>query len=88
MYLIANQSLRRNYRPWYDDGFGRLDIAWNFIYYYPINYNSVQLTNIISFDLANPNNKKKIVSLCGETSSIMYMSDRNIYLTNTKYENS
>lgn len=45
------------------------------------------MTNIIAFNLGNPtSSEKKIVSICGESSEIMYMAERSIYLTSTNYD--
>jgi uncharacterized secreted protein with C-terminal beta-propeller domain len=86
--LITNQSFSNKVRPWYDFGWGNVDLAFNAIFRYPIVYVRPQLTNIVSFNLRRPlANDRKIVSVCGESSSIMYMSERSIYLTSTNYAN-
>ena len=88
VYLITSQSIVRNVRPWFDFGFGTSQLAFNSIYRYPIVYIRPQLTNIVSFDLGNPTkNERRVVSICGESSNIMYMSSRSIYLTTKSYRN-
>jgi hypothetical protein len=66
VYLITNQSIYRNVRPWYDFGLGTSHLPFNLIYRYPITYIRPQLTNIVSFNLRNPlNSERKVVSVCG-----------------------
>lgn len=88
VYLVANQYLYSRVIPWYDFGVGQKFIPWNNIFYYPGKYNSPQLTNILSFNLGSPSNAdRKVVSICGETSNLMYMSEKSIYLTSSTYTN-
>ena len=88
VYLITNQSLNTKPRPWFDFGFGTSQLAFSSIFRYPIAYIQPRLTNIISFNLRRPiGNDKSVVSICGETSSVMFMSERSIYLTSTSYAN-
>lgn len=88
VYLVANQYFYNRMTPWFDFGVGQAKIPWNNIFYYPGKYNSPQLTNILSFNLGSPTSTdRKVVSICGETSSIMYMSEKSIYLTSSTYTN-
>ena len=88
MYLVTKYSF--NYRrivPWYDFGFGRVNIPFRKIFWYPWTYVRPSGVNIISFNLGQPlSSSIAVATLCAEDASILYMSERNIYLATNTYD--
>lgn len=90
MYLVTSYSFSYLPRPvpWFDFGTGRRDVDFTSIFWYPIEYRAPSAVNVISFDLSDPiRSRKKVVTICGESQNIMYMSEQFIYLTTSSYEN-
>lgn len=88
VYLITSHSIYSRALPWYDFGLGQKPIPYSSIFRYPGTFVSPALTSIVSFNLRTPTSSdRKVVSICGEFTSTMYMSERNIYLTSNTYKN-
>lgn len=92
MYLLAIQYLDLNdpQLPIFNTGYGNQEVDIDDIFVYPDAENSFVFINIVSINLRNPlsNNSFAVVSLVTERGYIIYVSDYNIYITFTKYEQS
>jgi uncharacterized secreted protein with C-terminal beta-propeller domain len=91
VYLVTKNQFSYGVRPnpWYDFGVGQRNVLCSAIYWYPIYiYTLPSAVNIISFNLAYPQlTQTRIVTICAEWTNIMYMSNFNIYLTTSSYQN-
>jgi len=87
VYIISNHNFNKDVLPWCDWGSGKVDIGYGNIYKYPGEYVQVKGINILSFNLGNPvNGGRKIISICSQAASLLYMTETNIYLTYTVTE--
>jgi uncharacterized secreted protein with C-terminal beta-propeller domain len=91
VYLISKNQFSYGVRPnpWYDFGLGLRNALYSAIYWYPtFIYTLPSAVNIISFNLGYPQlSQPRMVTVCAEWTNVMYMSNSNIYLTTTSYQN-
>jgi inhibitor of cysteine peptidase len=97
VYLISslncnNRQDQKDTAPWYNFNGRKQYLRPNEIFYYPgssEDYQGANFLNIFTFNLGNPRYaQENIVSVIGQSSHLIYMSEKNIYLTATRYLNS
>ena len=85
VYILSNQNCASSDSniPWYNFGVEQKNMTLSQIFYYPVpQYNDVTFTNLLSFNLRNPNSaEENAISFLTLSSWIIYMSENFLYLT-------